>query len=122
MDRVIQSEADAAADQGACAACGRALRPGWIFAFKGKPAPGGPGLSGYAADLTKCLRCALRHLPMLKRSLAACLVVGTILTALNQGDTLLAGNWDDALYWKVPLTYSVPFLVSTYGALINNRK
>ena len=80
------------------------------------------GIPGRAVELTKCLFCALRHLPMLKRSFYACLVVGTVLTALNQGDTLLAGQWNNALYWKIPLTYCVPFLVTTYGALINNRK
>ena len=59
---------------------------------------------------------------MLKKSLAACFVVGTILTALNQGDVLLAGSWNSALWWKIPLTYAVPFLVATYGAMSNNRK
>jgi|TARA_B100000378_G_scaffold252638_1_gene228050 hypothetical protein len=59
---------------------------------------------------------------MLKKSLAACVVVGTLLTALNQGDILLAGEWNSSLWWKIPLTYTVPFLVATYGALSNNRK
>jgi len=40
---------------------------------------------------------------------------------LNQGDILFAGNWQDPLYWKIPLTYSVPFCVATYGALSNGR-
>ncbi|PKB56864.1 MAG: hypothetical protein BZY73_06265 [SAR202 cluster bacterium Casp-Chloro-G3] len=59
---------------------------------------------------------------MLKRSLIAALVVGTVLTALNQGDALLWGQWNNALYWKIPLTYCVPFIVASYGALINSRK
>jgi len=59
---------------------------------------------------------------MLKRSAIASLVVGTILTALNQGDTLLTGQWSNALFWKIPLTYCVPFIVATYGALTNSRK
>ena len=59
---------------------------------------------------------------MLKKSLMACVVVGTLLTALNQGDLLLSGNWNSTLYWKIPLTYTVPFFVATYGALINVRK
>jgi hypothetical protein len=59
---------------------------------------------------------------MLKRSLKAAIVVGTVLTALNQGDVLLAGDLSNALYWKIPLTYCVPFLVATYGALVNNRR
>jgi hypothetical protein len=49
-------------------------------------------------------------------------VVGTLLTLLNQGDFLISGNWNTALYWKIPLTYCVPFLVATYGALSSVRK
>ncbi len=55
--------------------------------------------------------------PIFLRSLRASLVVGTVLTALNQGDVLLRGDLPAALWWKVPLTYVVPFLVATYGAL-----
>lgn len=63
----------------------------------------------------------MRHWPMLRRSLIASVVVGTALTALNQGDTILAGQLTNALAWKIPLTYCVPFLVATYGALSNSR-
>jgi hypothetical protein len=59
---------------------------------------------------------------MLRRSLTVALVVGTVLTFLNQGDTIFAGNWKTQLYWKVPLTYCVPFLVATFGALSNTRR
>ena len=59
---------------------------------------------------------------MLRRSAVVAVVVGTILTALNQGDTLFSGQWNDALYWKIPLTYCVPFLVATYGALTAARR
>jgi hypothetical protein len=45
------------------------------------------------------------------------LVVGTLLTAINQGDVLLALRWPPALFWKLPLTYAVPFVVATLGAL-----
>lgn len=54
---------------------------------------------------------------VLRRSAAAAVVVGTVLTALNQGDLLLSGSFPAALWWKIPLTYVVPFLVATYGAL-----
>jgi hypothetical protein len=47
-------------------------------------------------------------------------IVGTVLLAINQGDVLLAGRWD-ALAWKAPLTYLVPFLVAICGALLNSR-
>lgn len=50
-----------------------------------------------------------------QRSLAVALVIGTILNLINQGDALFAGlplNW-----FKLCLTYIVPYLVSTYGAV-----
>jgi len=58
---------------------------------------------------------------MLKRSFLTALFVGTILTAINQGNTLLQGEFPAALAWKIPLTYCVPFCVATWGALINSR-
>ena len=54
---------------------------------------------------------------MLGTSVLTALVIGTILTAINQGNLLLDGAFPAALYWKVPLTYSVPFFVSTWAAL-----
>ena len=75
-----------------------------------------------AGVIVKCTRCAFLHSPMLRRSLSVAVVVGTILTLLNQGDLLLTGHWQSALYWKVPLTYCVPFCVATYGALSNSRR
>jgi hypothetical protein len=61
------------------------------------------------------------HRPLLRRSTLIALVVGSVLIAINQGDTLVAGRCDMALIWKVPLTYLVPFVVATWGALINSR-
>ena len=51
--------------------------------------------------------------PVLRRSLAIALIVGTILNLINQGDYVIDGqvNW-----LKLALTYCVPFCVSTYGA------
>jgi len=54
---------------------------------------------------------------MLRRSALIAIVVGTVLAAINQGDVLLAGHWAPALAWKLPLTYAVPFVVATLGAL-----
>jgi hypothetical protein len=74
-----------------------------------------------AGALVKCRRCALRHRPMVARSLAVASVVGTLLLIINQGDVLLSASWPHALLWKIPLTYLVPFLVATWGALVNSR-
>lgn len=48
-----------------------------------------------------------------KRALKVSAVVGTLLIAINQGDILLAGQLPDL--WKVPLTYCVPYCVSSYS-------
>lgn len=70
---------------------------------------------------TKCLSCAIRHLPLVRRSVAVSAVMGSVLTAINQGDALITGSWSRALLWKLPLTYAVPFIVATWGALANSR-
>ncbi len=41
-------------------------------------------------------------------------VVGTILVAINQGDQILPGGLPPEAFWKIPLTYLVPFCVSIY--------
>jgi len=43
--------------------------------------------------------------------------VGTILVAVNQGDAIISGNLSDAAVWKIPMTYLVPYCVSTYVAV-----
>ena len=50
-----------------------------------------------------------------RRSLYVALVVGTVLNLINQGDALLGMasiNW-----WKLVLTYCVPYVVCAYGAV-----
>ena len=44
-------------------------------------------------------------------------VVGTALVAVNQGDLILSGVMPTELAWKIPLTYLVPYLVSTYASV-----
>jgi hypothetical protein len=64
----------------------------------------------------------VRHPPLVRRSAIIALIVGTVLLAINQGDVLLAGRWDAALAWNAPLTYVVPFIVATWGALLSSRE
>ena len=85
-----------------CEACGT-TRGATAFVFQTRE-----------GTIVKCRRCALRHRPMLKRSLAVrgrqsarCFLI------INQGDVLLSAEWLPALSWKIPLTYLVPFLVAT---------
>ena len=48
------------------------------------------------------------------RGLKVGAIVGTLLTAVNQGDVIIAGALDVGNAWKIPLTYLVPYCVSTY--------
>ena len=48
--------------------------------------------------------------------------MGTALTAINQGDALMTARLTPVLFWKIPLTYFVPFAVSTYSALAISRE
>ncbi len=55
-----------------------------------------------------------------RRSLYVALIVGTVLNLINQGDALLGMasiNW-----WKLVLTYCVPYAVGTYGAVSHQVK
>ncbi len=50
-----------------------------------------------------------------RRSLIVALVVGTILNLINQGDAILG---ESQVNWlKLVLTYIVPYVVCTYGAV-----
>jgi len=72
--------------------------------------------------LRRCLRCALTYGPLMRRSFIVALIVGTILTAINQGNIILRGDFPQSLYWKIPLTYAVPYCVATTGAILNGRR
>ncbi len=102
---------DTTADIDSCGRCRRALGEGVYFELR---APGGVS--------ARCLRCALTHHPLLRRSLVVGLVIGSVLVALNQGGVLVSGDLARGLAWKVPLTYVVPFFVSAWGALSNAHR
>lgn len=50
-----------------------------------------------------------------KRAFLTAVVVGTVLTVINHGDAMVAGDWPPAA--KVLLTYFVPYCVTTWGAV-----
>ena len=74
------------------------------------------------SEVSRCLRCALIYGPLVRRSLIVALIVGTILTAINQGNIILRGDFPPSLYWKIPLIYIVPYCVATTGAILNSRR
>lgn len=48
------------------------------------------------------------------RAIKISLVIGSLLTIINQGDMIVAGNTPPL--WKIILTYLVPFSVSSYSS------
>ena len=54
--------------------------------------------------------------PTIVGGLKVAAVVGTVLNAINQGDRLLALHLGGVTWWKVGLTYLVPFCVSVFSA------
>jgi hypothetical protein len=57
----------------------------------------------------------------LRRTLTIALVVGTILTAINQADVIARGDATSTTLVKAALNYVVPFIVSNLGLLVGKR-
>jgi hypothetical protein len=57
----------------------------------------------------------------LRRTITIALVVGTILTAINQADVIARGDASPATLAKAALNYLVPFIVSNLGLLVGTR-
>jgi hypothetical protein len=70
--------------------------------------------------LRDALRICLRR-EYLRRTIKIALVVGTILTIINQLDVIIKGNADTLTWVKCGLNYCVPFVVSNLGLLAGKR-
>jgi hypothetical protein len=57
----------------------------------------------------------------LRRTVKIALVVGTLLTAINQLDVILRGDATTITSVKCGLNYCVPFVVSNLGLLAGKR-
>jgi hypothetical protein len=57
----------------------------------------------------------------LRRTVRIALVVGTILTLINQLDVILRGDATALTWTKAGLNYCVPFIVSNLGLLAGKR-
>jgi|GEM_PF-2127144 len=55
------------------------------------------------------------------RSCRIALVVGSILALLNHGDRLFTWQMSSLDWWKLAMTYMVPFSVSCYASLMNQK-
>ena len=70
------------------------------------------------------LRAALatcRQPSNLRRTLTIALVVGCILSIINQGDVIAHGDATGGTLLKVCLNFVVPFVVSNLGVLAGDR-
>ena len=56
----------------------------------------------------------------LRRSIIVAILVGTALNLINQGDAMLSGG--AVTWWKLLLTYFVPFAVASYGSYAAHRQ
>lgn len=52
---------------------------------------------------------------IVRRAAVVAAIVGTILNIIAQGDFLIEGQ--PLNFWKIALTYCVPYCVATYGAV-----
>jgi hypothetical protein len=57
----------------------------------------------------------------LRKTLKIALIVGTILTAINQADVIIGGDAKTITWVKMGLNYCVPFVVSNLGLLAGKR-
>jgi hypothetical protein len=76
-------------------------------------------LSVLDAAREACLFCLQRR--NLRRTLRIALVVGVVLTAINQGGVIAAGHATTATWVRCGLNFVVPFLVSNAGLLSGRR-
>lgn len=71
---------------------------------------------GNAITVIDWIKLALRR-DIFLRSIKVAVIVGTLLAAINHGDSLLALTIDTGAALKILLTYLVPFCVATWSAV-----
>ncbi len=83
-----------------------------------------PGTSAEAETFERGWRAALaycRRREHLRRTIRIALVVGIVLTAINQLDVILRGDATAITLIKCGLNFVVPFIVSNLGLLSGRR-
>ncbi|MBW7991374.1 MAG: phosphoenolpyruvate protein kinase [Planctomycetes bacterium] len=66
--------------------------------------------------MTEWLRIAISP-PVVKRALKYAVIVGAVLIGINHGDVLLRGNIDTIRIFKMGITVTVPYFVSTFSSV-----
>lgn len=72
-------------------------------------------LDGWSTPREALRYCAQQHL--LRRTVAVAVVVGVLLSAINQGAVMASGDATTATWFRVFANFVIPFLVSNAGAL-----
>ncbi len=57
----------------------------------------------------------------MRRTVTIALIVGTLLTLINQGDVIAAGDVDLAVGLKIAANYLIPWCVSSFGYISARR-
>ena len=84
--------------------------------FRAQGLSDGAGQHGWRAALDYCLR--REHL---RRTVRIALVVGIVLTSINQLDVIVRGEATTVTWVKCGLNFVVPFIVSNLGLLSGRR-
>lgn len=72
------------------------------------------------ASVREAIRICMRR-EHLRRTIRIALVVGTILTLINQADVIVRGEATTITWVKAGLNYCVPFIVANLGLLAGKR-
>ena len=83
---------------------------------RGSATPSGRRLSAVSAMLAPC-----RERPNVRRTARIALVVGSILTLINQLDVMVEGRATALTGVKIALNFAVPFCVSNLGVITAHR-
>jgi hypothetical protein len=89
------------------------------------PDPPAPALAARSEPLRTRIAVAVEICcarPTLRRTTRIALVVGLVLTAINEGDSFLHGDVSAATGIKMALNFVVPFVVSNLGVLAATRR
>ena len=79
----------------------------------------GAGAGRVATTVDRCRFCARPE--NLKATTRIAIVVGVVLTSINEGDAFAAGHFNSPMMVKAPLNFVVPFVVSNLGLLAARR-
>jgi hypothetical protein len=76
--------------------------------------------TGAKGSVAQALSICMRR-EHLRRTLRIALVVGLILTLINQADVIIRGDATGLTWIKIALNFCVPFVVSNLGLLAGKR-